>query len=173
MIHAYNANTGTELWHSGTNYGSVATFAAPIVAGGKVYAGSWTSFSGGGVVGAFPLPATSFTISGTVSPSASGSGTLLTLSGAGSASATADSNGNYSFAGLANGIYMVTPSKIGFTFSPTSQTVTVNNGNIPAVNFTAIAADVEHLRQRFRQRCECKRGAERDGERIVDGRQLW
>jgi outer membrane protein assembly factor BamB len=139
VIHSYNANTGTELWHSGTNYGSVATFAAPIVAGGKLYAGSWTSFSGGGIVGAFSLPAASFTISGTVSPSASGSGTLLALSGAASASATADSSGNYSFAGLANGTYTVTPSKTGFTFSPPSQTVTVNNGNMPAVNFAATA----------------------------------
>jgi hypothetical protein len=137
VIHAYNANTGAELWHSGTNYGSAATFAAPIVAGGKLYAGSWTSFSGGGIVGAFSLPAASFSISGTVSPSASGFGTLLTLSGAASGSATADSNGNYSFAGLANGTYTVTPSKSGFTFSPTAQTVTVNNGNMPGVNFTA------------------------------------
>lgn len=139
VIHAYNANTGTELWHSGTNYGSAATFAAPIVAGGKLYAGSWSSFSGGGIVGAFSLPAASFTISGTVSPSASGTGTLLTLSGAASASATADSNGNYSFVGLANGTYTVTPSKTGFTFSPTSQFVTVNNGNVPVVNFAATA----------------------------------
>jgi len=138
VIHAYDAKTGTELWHSGTGYGAAATFAAPIVAGGKLYAGSWTSFSGGGIVGAFSLPATLFSISGTVSPSASGSGTLLTLSGAAAASATADSSGNYSFAGLANGTYIVTPSKTGFTFSPISQTITVNNGNTPGVNFTAI-----------------------------------
>jgi len=56
VIHAYDANTGTELWHSGTNYSAVATFAAPIVAGGRVYAGSWTSFTGGGIIGAFALP---------------------------------------------------------------------------------------------------------------------
>jgi carboxypeptidase family protein len=115
----------------------VATFAAPIIAGGKLYACSWTSFTGGGIVGAFSLPAAMFSISGTVSPPASGSGTLLTLSGGASSTQTGDSSGNYTFAGLANGTYTVTPSKAGFTFSPASQTVTVSNGNVTAVNFTA------------------------------------
>ena len=81
--------------------------------------------------------ASSFTLSGTVSPASSGSGTLLTLSGASSATATADSSGNYSFAGLANGTYTVTPSKAGFTFSPASQSVTLNGANVTAINFTA------------------------------------
>lgn len=137
VIHGYNASTGAELWHSGTSYGAVGTFAAPIIAGGKLYAGSWTSFNGGGIVGAFGLPAASFSISGTVSPSASGSGTLLTLSGAASATQTADSSGSYTFSGLVNGTYTVTPSKTGVTFTPASQTVTITNGNITAVNFTA------------------------------------
>ena len=137
VIHAYDANTGAELWRSGTSYAAAATFAAPIIAGGKLYAGSWTSFTGGGIVGAFSLPGTTFSISGTVAPAASGSGTLLTLSGAASATQTADSLGNYTFAGLANGTYTVAPSKTGFTFSPASQTVTINNGNVTAVNFTA------------------------------------
>lgn len=137
VIHGYNASTGAELWHSGTSYGAAATFAAPIIAGGKLYAGSWTSFSGGGIVGAFSLPAASFSISGTVSPVAAGSGTLLTLSGAATGSQTADTSGNYTFAGLANGTYTITPSKAGFTFTPASQTVTISNGNTTAVNFTA------------------------------------
>jgi hypothetical protein len=78
-----------------------------------------------------------FSISGSIAPSTSGSGATLTLSGAGSSTTTADSSGNYTFAGLANGTYTVTPSKAGLTFSPTSQTATVNNGNVTAVNFTA------------------------------------
>ena len=40
------------------SYAAAATFAAPIVAGGSVYAGSWSRLSGGGVVGAFALPTT-------------------------------------------------------------------------------------------------------------------
>jgi hypothetical protein len=78
-----------------------------------------------------------FSISGSITPPTSGSGTTLTLSGAGSATTTADSSGNYTFAGLTNGTYTVTPSKAGLTFNPTSQTVTVNNGNVTALNFTA------------------------------------
>jgi uncharacterized repeat protein (TIGR01451 family) len=55
IIHAYDAQTGVQLWQSGSQYGAAATFAAPIVVGGSVYAGSWRSFSGGGIVGAFSL----------------------------------------------------------------------------------------------------------------------
>ena len=139
VIHGFDATSGTELWRSGPSYGAAATFAAPIVAGGKLFAGSWTSFNGGGIVGAFSLPSASFSISGTVSPSTLGSGTLMQLSGASNATATADSSGNYSFAGLPNGSYTVTPSKASFTFTPTSQPVTVNNGNVSAVNFSATA----------------------------------
>ena len=50
-----------------------------------------------------------YSISGTISPN--GSGTTVTLSGAASATTTADASGNYSFTGLANGSYTVTPSK--------------------------------------------------------------
>ena len=40
-------------------------------------------------------------------------------------------------AGLANGSYTITPTKSGYTFSPTSQQVTVNGANVSGVNFTA------------------------------------
>src|SRR5205807_9529895 len=50
-----------------------------------------------------------------------------------------DASGNYSFTGLANGSYTVTPSKAGFTFTPANQAVTINGGNQTAVNFTASA----------------------------------
>ncbi len=39
----------------------------------------------------------------------------MTLSGASNATVMADSSGNYSFPGLANGVYTVTPTQIGFT----------------------------------------------------------
>jgi hypothetical protein len=38
-----------------------------------------------------------------------------------------------------NGTYTITPTKSGFAFNPTSQTATVNNANVPALNFTATA----------------------------------
>jgi hypothetical protein len=41
---------------------------------------------------------------------------------------------------LANGSYTVTPSKSGFTFTPTNQPVTVNGANVTGVAFTAQTA---------------------------------
>jgi len=78
-----------------------------------------------------------FTISGTLSPASAGSGALLTLSGPATGSATADTSGNYSFTGLANGTYVVTPTHSGFSFSPTLQTVTLNGANATSINFAA------------------------------------
>jgi hypothetical protein len=52
--------------------------------------------------------------------------------------ATADGFGNYAIAGLANGEYTVTPSLYGYTFDPTQAIVTVQNGIVTGVDFTAI-----------------------------------
>jgi hypothetical protein len=82
-------------------------------------------------------PPPSFSISGTVSPAASGSGATLTLAGAAQSTASADASGNYSFTGLANGTYTVTPSKTGFTFSPPNQSVPVSGANVTGTNFAA------------------------------------
>ena len=77
-----------------------------------------------------------YTISGTISGTG-GNGATVTLSGAASATTTASSTGAYTFTGLANGSYTVKPSKNGFTFTPASQAVTINNGNGTA-NFTTV-----------------------------------
>jgi hypothetical protein len=61
----------------------------------------------------------------------------LSLSGASTASATTDGSGYYSFGGLANGNYRVTPSLAGYTFSPASLAVTVNGGDVTGQNFVA------------------------------------
>jgi hypothetical protein len=76
-------------------------------------------------------------ISGMISPSANGSGATVTLSGTASATTTADSSGAFSFSGLANGSYTVTPTKTGFTINPASQPVSVDNASVTGVNFTA------------------------------------
>ena len=81
--------------------------------------------------------ATLYTISGTISPASSGAGSVVTLSGATSATTTADSAGNYSFTGLSKGAYTVTPSGPATTFTPASLPVSIVNGNIGLVNFTA------------------------------------
>ena len=50
---------------------------------------------------------------------------------------TSNGAGAYSFAGLVNGSYTVTPTSQGFGYTPTSQNVTVSAANITGVNFTA------------------------------------
>jgi len=85
-----------------------------------------------------PAP-TTYSISGVISPTAGGNGATVSLSGAATAATTANSSGNYTFTGLANGTYVVTPSHAGYTVSPTSQTATINGANVTGVNFTATA----------------------------------
>src|SRR5262249_40002211 len=77
-----------------------------------------------------------WTLSGTITGP---TGVSVALSGTATATATTDASGNYSFPGLQNGSYTVTPTKAGFTFSPTNRAVTVNGANISGVNFAATA----------------------------------
>jgi len=84
-------------------------------------------------------PTQTHSISGAITPAAGGSGTTITLGGAASATTTADGSGNFAFAGLANGTYTITPSRAGYTFSPTSQSAPVNGANVTGINFTATA----------------------------------
>jgi hypothetical protein len=81
----------------------------------------------------FTVP--TWTISGTISPAANGSGATVALSGTSSGTATADASGNYSFTGLLNGSYTVTPSKSGLSFTPANQPVTISNASVSGVNF--------------------------------------
>ena len=85
----------------------------------------------------FTATALTFNLSGAISPAAAGSGAKVTLSGAATTTATADGAGNYTFPGLANGTYAVTPSRTGYTFNPSTQTATVTGANVTGVNFTA------------------------------------
>src|SRR6266481_2080720 len=85
-----------------------------------------------------PPPTQAYNLSGTISPAAGGNAATVTLSGAASAMTTANSSGSYTFTGLANGTYAITPSHTGYTFSPTSQTATVSAANVTGINFTDI-----------------------------------
>src|SRR6266436_3330723 len=87
----------------------------------------------------FTATALTFSISGTISPTAGGNGATVTLGGAASATTTANSLGSYTFTGLANGTYTITPSHAGYSFAPTSQNATVNGANVTGLNFTATA----------------------------------
>jgi hypothetical protein len=78
-----------------------------------------------------------FRLSGTISPQSVGNGTTVALSGPASASTTGDSSGSYSFSGLSNGIYAVTPSRPGYSFSPSVQSVSIDGSNVSGIDFTA------------------------------------
>src|SRR5712664_737628 len=88
------------------------------------------------------LKTAGFSMSGTITPTAAGNGAAVALSGAANASATADNAGNYTFAGLPNGSYQVTPTHTGYAFTPGSQSTTVNGANVTGINFTANAAPI-------------------------------
>lgn len=155
-VHAYDALNGTQLWTSGsTSYSAVATFAAPTVAQGNVYVGSWSNFTGGGLVGAFSLNSTAQILSvsptsvsfsaaqggsnpasASVSVTNSGVGVLNFTAGSDRAwltvtptSGTAPQNLQLSanIAGLAAGVYVghITVTATGAQGSPATITVTL------------------------------------------------
>jgi len=83
-----------------------------------------------------PVP---FTVTGQVTNSQGASpltGVLMTLSNGANGSVTTN-NGSYAFGGLMPGVYTITPSLTGATFTPNSTTVTVTSSSISNVNFTA------------------------------------
>jgi len=84
--------------------------------------------------------ATTYTISG----SAGIAGATITLSGANSGTLTAGTGGAYTFSGLVNGSYTVTPSLTGYTFAPTSASVTISSANATATTFVPTAIPVAH-----------------------------
>jgi len=115
-------------WSSGSSWPT-----CPLSAYG--YGGSSSGGSGG---------AGSFSISGSITPTAGGSGAAVTLSGFSSASTTTSGSGTFSFTGLTNGNYVVTPSNPGYTFVPPSQAITINGAIQVGVNFTAVPAPVTY-----------------------------
>jgi hypothetical protein len=90
-----------------------------------------------GVTSPGPSSSATYSISGIISPASAGNGTTVSLSGRTSASTAGNSSGNYSFSGLVNGTYAVTPSRSGYTFSPTEQTVSVNGSDVSGIDFTS------------------------------------
>jgi len=85
----------------------------------------------------FTAAVPTYSISGTISPTAGGSGAKVTLTGAASKTTTANSSGVYSFTGLSNGAYTVTPSDTGYTYSPNATPVNIGGASVSGINFTA------------------------------------
>ncbi len=82
-----------------------------------------------------------YSFSGTISPAPNGNVATVALSQNGTtvAMTTVGASGSYSFSNVANGTYVVTPSETGFTFTPTSQSVTVSGNPVTVPVFTATA----------------------------------
>ena len=104
--------------------------------GGVASSGGGGGGGGGGSEG--------FSISGGVFLSGHSSeelvGIKVELGGGGSGTATTNSGGIYTFRGLGNGSYTVTPLDANFTFSPAHRAVTINNANRSGQNFSALPA---------------------------------
>ena len=90
-----------------------------------------------GVVSPGSGSAKTFSLSGNITPSSVGNGTTVALSGPASATTTGNSSGAYIFSGLANGTYAVTPSRSGYSFSPSVQSVSINGADVSGIDFTA------------------------------------
>jgi Bacterial Ig domain/Lysyl oxidase len=91
---------------------------------------------------AFTATSTTGTISGSITPASSANGAVVTLSQNGTpvSSFTVGSTGTFSFTGVPNGTYVVTPAEAGFTFSPTAQSATVNGNTVTIPVFTALGS---------------------------------
>jgi Big-like domain-containing protein/ASPM-SPD-2-Hydin domain-containing protein/carboxypeptidase family protein len=125
--------TGTATWNS-SNPAAVTVSSAGVATG--VAVGQATlSATMAGISGSAQMSVTA-AISGTLSPSASASGANVSLTGAASATTTADSSGRYTFAGLGNGSYTITPTKSGITFTPASQSIIISGSSITGINFS-------------------------------------
>jgi len=86
-----------------------------------------------------PATPATFTLSGTVSLNGSGlSGATVSISGAGSGSITTLANGAYSFVGVRNGTYTITPSIPGYSFTPSSASLSVQGAGVSGLNFSAV-----------------------------------
>src|SRR5208283_256083 len=148
-IAGYTVHYGTASGQYTLNadVGNVTNYTVDLAAGTYYFA--ITAYSSSSVNSPFSneasktIPSSSsspYTISGeTTTPDGSGmSGVLVILSGAATGMTTTDSNGNYSFTGLSNGSYTITPGMAGSSFTPLN--ATVNGANSTGNNVTGVTA---------------------------------
>ena len=79
-----------------------------------------------------------YSILGKVTENGTGlGGVTITLSGSSSVIANTASDGNYSFSGLSNGSYTITPSLTDYTFTPSNYSLIVSGADVNAQDFSA------------------------------------
>ncbi|MGC8724815.1 MAG: carboxypeptidase regulatory-like domain-containing protein, partial [Acidobacteriota bacterium] len=123
---------GTSAAGSGThNYTAAGSYSASCTVTDGASGTASKSFT-------VTAAAATYSLSGTVTQGGSGlAGVTVALSGAASATTTTGSGGAYTFTGLANGSYTVTPSLSGYVFTPASASETVSGANVTGVNFSS------------------------------------
>jgi len=107
----------------------------PSTGAGELFRRSLHSDDTAGALALYPGqdPANGFTVSGRVTLDGVGfGGVTVTL---GSATAATNASGAWSFANVANGSYTARAARSGYTFSPTSRSVTVSGGNVTVPDF--------------------------------------
>jgi hypothetical protein len=90
-------------------------------------------------------------------------GVTVSLTGASVATITTDASGSYSFAGLADGDYVVTPTLTGYAFNPASSAVTISGGSVSGRSFTSVAVPFA-----FRSCREVRQAGLPDGTYSID-----
>src|SRR5450759_5270755 len=75
-------------------------------------------------------PLSIYSVSGSI---ADGAGAAVALTGTASTTVKADGSGNFTFDGLPNGKYRITPSLPGYTISATRQAVTIDGDTAPSM----------------------------------------
>jgi len=130
------SQSGSVVTNSSGSYsfsvGAGGTYTVTPALSGYTFTPSSQTFTNlsGNQVQNFVATPVQFTISGQVTLSGSGlSGVTVTLSGSQSGTVITNSSGSYSFGVSAGGNYTVTPSLIGYTFAPPSQSFNNVNSN--------------------------------------------
>jgi inhibitor of cysteine peptidase len=137
------AAVGTTIFclHNGTQVTSVTntTYTSGITALGLYSTDATAAYVQASL---FAVGSASIVSTYSISGNAGIAGATVAWTGTSSGSTIADGSGNFTTSGLSNGPYTITPSKTGYTFSPTSSAQTVSGSNISGVNFTAQGAVV-------------------------------
>ena len=138
QLSSNNGNVTVPLSVTVPSGGSSAGFTAAVASiAANQTATVGASVNGSSAAAVLNLLAPRFTLSGNLGTT--GSGSIVSLTGAASASVVADAAGNYSFTNLANGSYVVSPSKAGTLFTPANRAVTISGSNLTGINFSAAA----------------------------------
>jgi Bacterial Ig-like domain (group 2) len=145
VLASYSNGASTNVTASAT-YASNSTSVATVSQSGLVTAmgtGNATVIASyGGLSASVSIAVSISSATYSLSGSAGAASATVALSGAAGpagTSATASNSGTFSFSSLPSGSYIITPSLAGYTFAPSSQSVTITNANVSGVNFAATA----------------------------------